>query len=1385
MTPTSPSICAFSLRDLPANALLLVVVMATAGMPNISTADTDRTRAALIFEPQDWTEPKDAWLVNQSTPDKWNLWSSDKDAEKRWTTGVVLQGPAVEKDRNSPEEGAPPLYTRITGIPEGCYDVSIKVARALGVSLDGKTWRRYTGGPLAENLRITDGTFEVWVDDRYASTPPGPCYYDQVILQPRRQTRKDIANSRFESVDQGQPVDWDVKGHLTYDAGNRFARLASDPRQTLLLPEKYDGISLSQTLVLKPGHYLLKATARANTMECILFARSLDYRGIGDRCQVLTGPFGVPIGVSPELASVELPFFVEDENGAEREVTVGITNQYAVPVHLEVDIREMTLERLGDTELTYHWAEKLQMTPHHGLTTLRDNTQWERPDRVIFTDTYTGAEVWLMTQGEKSYLRAQGVHSFSPNGKYLYIKDPGVIVRTDGSARYEGFKGYPTCEPWLAPWLQRRLPKDTDPADWVLATRPDMVKINLKHVVTGQMVEVPLPTREGWTLKLLPGKVSGISLQQVTHDTLVWMSDDQRKIGLSDSTGARFRAFDLKTVSDDPAKDVLLWRDQVSWLFGFDGRCYVGYILNWVPFMNGYDRSPENTVNPGQMWALPIAEDDTRGILQIVDGYQYWGMCMHPYKLTDGSLLHWWTATHRAMNGQAGFRIRGNGYSTLALEDAGTAQIRHFVGSYPCLDHIDFSHSDFVIPESLLYPYVLLFIDVKRRAMWPISCLQFRDYGPYTAGGGAGLQAQNPSPDVTKVACVSSMLCRTGIDGTPWDGNQVIAGKRPKTALDVYNVVVRYPQPPANVRLHGTSVEWEKPLYHKEIRGYNLYRAENSGVGFAKVNDRLIEGLAYPLPGDAKTGFVVLTSVEHSGLESRMFSEELAVGQGNAPFRHFYEAECAELAQPMAPLFDTPGCSNAYAVAVQDRDLLYKARLAAGLAGTGSLAVRIPAAGSCRILTRVRALKPGRSGRIEFKVNQAAVGGVTVDTSEWRWLPLDGAPPNLEAGTTQVTFGSSDAGIALDSVCLTNDPAFTPAGKGNTPSVPPSAPSGLRILPLTAADDDVAPKTKPGDPPCIKLVWSPVSAPQGVHHYSVYRSIGPGFVVGPETLLGSPAIPVFYDCGLESRVYQYRVATVDAWGNESAASETFACEPPPPSVMAKADVRLPGIGHGDEVVFDATPSTATKGNIAAYRWDFGDGTQAEGKTVRHAYPKGGRYTATLTVVGDTGERSVLQTPAFVHPPQVRDLTEDRVIPVEAETLAAEGGGTSQRLEGRMNASGSVVSYWEKDKGHWLEWEVPVTTAGTYTVLLKYCSGSEQALRDLKLDGEFPNDACRQLQFPGTHGFSSDADNWVYRTVDDAAGGPLHLFLTAGTHRLRMTNLGGGMGLDFILFVRQP
>ena len=1354
--------------------------------PSSHGAERPRSLAPLHFEPQDWSTPKDAWRVNKHTETKWNLWSTDRDAETRWTTGVVLQGPIVKVDRSSPEEGAPPLHTRITGIPEGHYDVTIKAARTLGVSLDGKTWRRYTHGRLTENVHVTDGFFEVWVDDRYAHKHPGPCYYDQITLTPRVPLEDGVANPRFLYHHQDRPCGWLVRGHFKYDEEKGCANLASDPRRSVIDPPRADGVRLWQKLRLKPGHYLLKAVARTNNMECILFAHSLDYRGEGDRCQVLSGPFGVPIGISDELRPIELPFFVEDDNGAERDVTIGIRNQYSVYVHMEVDVREITLERIGDTELRYHWAEKLDMKPYHGLATLRENTQWERPGRVVFTDTATGAETWLMTQGEKCYLRAQGVHSFSPDGKYLYAKHPGMIVRTDSSARYLGFsRSYPNSEPWLAPWLQRRLPAGADPSDWVLAEPPAKTqgKVVMRHIVTGQTTEVTLPEKQGWTRKLLPAKISGLSLQSATHDTLVWLSDDKRRIGLSDSNGERFRAFAVKSISDDPSKDVFFWHSDVVWLRGFEGKWYVGYILNWAPFMGGYDKTPENTINPTQMWALPIDADDPRGIVRVVDGYQYWGMCMHPYRLEDGSMLNWWTATHRAMNAEAGFRIRGTGYSTLALEDLGTAQVKHFIGSYPCLDHLDFSHPDFIIPESLLYPYTLFLIDVKRQAMWPISVRQFHSYGPYTASGGAGLQAQNPSPDVTKIACVSSMLCRTNVaEGGPlWKGLRIVGGKRPRTALDVYNIIVRYPQPPANVRLTGQRIVWDRPEYHREIRGYNLYRSDESGRGFRKVNDRLVEAQEHPLPA---SGFYALTSVEHSGLESRRFSAELAVGRDGAPFRHFYEAELAELTQPMAPVFDAPGCSDAYAVAVQDRDLLYKARLERGLQGTGKLTVRVPTAGPCRIMGRVRGLRTGRSGRIEVKVNGKSVGGFDASNAAWCWVPLDGRTRNLEAGTATLAFATSTIGIALDNILLTNDLNFTPAGKSNTPHRPPSAPVRLRTATPMPADDAIAPKTKPGETPYVKLVWAPAAGAHGVSHYNVYRSVEPRFAVGPETLLGSPIEPVFFDCGLSTRTYHYRVTALDAWGNESAPSDAIAHEAAPSSIRIKVNAKVPGIGQGDEVVFDASQTVALKGRLKTFSWDLGDGTKAAGKVVRHSYPKGGRYTAALTVITESGERAFHGTSVYVHAPHIRTLPTDTVVRVEAETFTGEGGGTSQTIPNRVNASAHIVSYWDKDRGHWLEWDLPIKTPGAYSIILKYCTGSPQSIRDLRIDGKLPDSACKQLIFAGTGGFSADADNWAYAAVNDSSGAPLRIVFAPGTHKLRMTNLGGGMGLDFILLVRQ-
>lgn len=53
-----------------------------------------------------------------------------------------------------------------------------------------------------------------------------------------------------------------------------------------------------------------------------------------------------------------------------------------------------------------------------------------------------------------------------------------------------------------------------------------------------------------------------------------------------------------------------------------------------------------------------------------------------------------------------------------------------------------------------------------------------------------------------------------------------------------------------------------------------------------------------------------------------------------------------------------------------------------------------------------------------------------------------------------------------------------------------------------------------------------------------------------------------------------------------------------------------------KVTFDASGSSDPDGKIIDYRWDFGDGIKASGKTVTHVYNQRGKYTVTLNVIDD-------------------------------------------------------------------------------------------------------------------------------------------------------------------------
>ncbi|MDP6112923.1 MAG: FG-GAP-like repeat-containing protein [Planctomycetota bacterium] len=154
----------------------------------------------LTYEAEEVSTPEDAWAADINPKDKWNLWSKDTDAHKKWSGGKVLQSPKVLKDRLTPEAGAPVLHVVINEVPNGTWQVSIKHGRALAASLDGKQWRDLskTGGQLG-TLEIRNGRFECWVDDRFAlKANPGFSYFDTISLSTPVPEKLGVVNGEFE-----------------------------------------------------------------------------------------------------------------------------------------------------------------------------------------------------------------------------------------------------------------------------------------------------------------------------------------------------------------------------------------------------------------------------------------------------------------------------------------------------------------------------------------------------------------------------------------------------------------------------------------------------------------------------------------------------------------------------------------------------------------------------------------------------------------------------------------------------------------------------------------------------------------------------------------------------------------------------------------------------------------------------------------------------------------------------------------------------------------------------------------------------------------------------------------------------------------------------------
>ena len=98
--------CCRTLTCLPA----LLAALSIVATPAFAAEQYRGKRAklkGLVFEAEDWSSPKDAWLKDTRSPRKWCLWTTEQDVFRKRSMGASLQSPPITKDRATSRDGYP------------------------------------------------------------------------------------------------------------------------------------------------------------------------------------------------------------------------------------------------------------------------------------------------------------------------------------------------------------------------------------------------------------------------------------------------------------------------------------------------------------------------------------------------------------------------------------------------------------------------------------------------------------------------------------------------------------------------------------------------------------------------------------------------------------------------------------------------------------------------------------------------------------------------------------------------------------------------------------------------------------------------------------------------------------------------------------------------------------------------------------------------------------------------------------------------------------------------------------------------------------------------------------------------------------------------------
>jgi len=293
----------------------------------ILAALPSRADEALRFEAEDCVVNKEAVLKDKSTPNHWMFWTTDTDAQRKWSGGSVLKSPEVKADRDSAEAGAPPLHLVVKGIPKGVYDVRVKRGRELAVSPDGQQWRRMDNDVVARDVQIDTGAYEFWVDDRYAAEKPeqrGASYLDWIVLERAAPLVRGVWNGDFEALADDKPLGWSLPQSESVAvavapaegrAGRSALRLAVQPGDAIRCEcqcRRPIPVTAGQSLLLSAWLKGRIQRAAAVTVDGLasgkLVKRLLGQAVLEDADQwtKYCGSFTVPEGVTEVLLSVRV-----------------------------------------------------------------------------------------------------------------------------------------------------------------------------------------------------------------------------------------------------------------------------------------------------------------------------------------------------------------------------------------------------------------------------------------------------------------------------------------------------------------------------------------------------------------------------------------------------------------------------------------------------------------------------------------------------------------------------------------------------------------------------------------------------------------------------------------------------------------------------------------------------------------------------------------------------------------------------------------------------------------------------------------------------------------------------------------------------------------------